>query len=359
MPLLISQVLLAQGDGDGPANLYAMIAVVVAVIVLFILLIIVAVFANYFRLWIQSFLTGARITIWDLIGMTFRKVNKDVIVKSKIMAVQAGLDEDDHGITSKALEAHYLAGGNVPLVIRSLIAANKAKIIRLSFREATAIDLAGRNVLEAVQTSVYPKVIDCPGRGQYLEAIAQNGIQLKVRARVTVRANLQRLIGGATEETIIARVGEGIVSAIGKQADHMHVLENPDFISKEVLDRQLDSNTAFEIVSIDIADIDVGENVGARLRADQAEADTRVARARAEGRRAQAVASEQEQYARIEESRAKLVEAEAEVPKAMADSFKTGRLGILDYYKLRNVQADTNMRQSIAGTGSAPTATKA
>ena len=210
MPLV-----LAQDFGNDNALPY-MIAVVVAVIVLFVLLIIVAVFANYFRLWIQSFLTGAGITIWDLIGMTFRKVNKDVIVKSKIMAVQAGLDEDQ-GITSKALEAHYLAGGNVPLVIRSLIAANKAKIIRLSFREATAIDLAGRNVLEAVQTSVYPKVIDCPGRGgSTLEAIAQNGIQLKVRARVTVRANLQRLIGGAGEETIIARVGEGIVSAIGK-----------------------------------------------------------------------------------------------------------------------------------------------
>jgi len=328
-------------------------AVIAAVMVLFLLLIVVAVFANYFRLWIQSFLTGAGISIWDLIGMTFRKVNKDVIVKSKIMAVQAGLDEEQ-GLTSKALEAHYMAGGNVPLVIRSLIAANKAKIIRLSFREATAIDLAGRNVLEAVQTSVYPKVIDCPGRGQTLDAIARNGIQLKVRARVTVRANLQRVIGGAGEETIIARVGEGIVSAIGKSEDHMQVLENPDLVSKEVLDRQLDANTAFEIVSIDIADIDVGENVGARLRADQAEADTRVARARAEGRKAQAVAAEQEQYASIEASRAKLVDAEAEVPRAMADSFRSGKLGILDYYKLRNVQADTNMRQAIAGTGSTP-----
>lgn len=337
--------LLAQAE-----NIGYMIAIIAAVMVLFVLLIIVAVFANYFRLWIQSFLTDARISIWDLIGMTFRKVNKDVIVKSKIMAVQAGLN-DDEGITSKALEAHYLAGGNVPLVIRSLIAANKAKIIRLSFREATAIDLAGRNILEAVQTSVYPKVIDCPGRGQTLDAVARNGIQLRVRARVTVRANLQRLIGGATEETIIARVGEGIVSAIGKADDHMQVLENPDQISAEVLARQLDSNTAFEIVSIDIADIDVGENVGARLRADQAEADTRVARARAEGRRAQAVASEQEQYAHIEESRAKLVMAEAEVPKAMADSFRNGTLGILEYYKLRNVQADTNMRQAIAGAG--------
>ncbi len=338
-------------------NILAIGAVVLAVVVLFVLLIIVGVFANYFRLWIQSFLTGAGITIWDLIGMTFRKVNKDVIVKSKIMAVQAGLDEDQ-GMTSKALESHYMAGGNVPLVIRALIAANKAKIIRLSFREATAIDLAGRNVLEAVQTSVYPKVIDCPARGGgTLDAVARNGIQLKVRARVTVRANLQRVIGGATEETIIARVGEGIVSAIGKANDHMEVLENPDQIAAEVLGRQLDSNTAFEIVSIDIADIDVGENVGARLRADQAEADTRVARARAEGRRAQAVAAEQEQYARIEESRAMLVDAEAEVPKAMADSFRSGQLGILDYYKLRNVQADTNMRQAIAGAG-ATTATK-
>ena len=329
----------------------AVVAGVVAVLFLMFLLIIIAIFANYFRLWVQSFSTGAGITIWDLIGMTFRKVNKDVIVKSKIMAVQAGLDEEDQGITSKALEAHYMAGGNVPLVIRSLIAANKAKIIRLSFREATAIDLAGRNVLEAVQTSVYPKVIDCPGRGQTLDAIARNGIQLKVRARVTVRANLQRVIGGATEETIIARVGEGIFSAIGKADDHMQVLENPDLISKEVLDRQLDANTAFEIVSIDIADIDVGENVGARLRADQAEADTRVARARAEGRRAAAVAEEQEKFAHIEESRAKLVDAEAEVPKAMADSFRSGRLGILDYYKLRNVQADTEMRRAIAGAG--------
>jgi uncharacterized protein YqfA (UPF0365 family) len=341
--------LLAEGE------LLTMISVIIAVAVLFVLLIIVAIFANYFRLWIQSWLTKANISIFDLIGMTFRKVPKDMIVKAKITAVQAGLDEEQ-GLTSKALEAHYLAGGNVPLVIRSLIAANKAKIIRLSFREATAIDLAGRNVLEAVQTSVYPKVIDCPGRGMFLEAVAQNGIQLKVRARVTVRANLQRLIGGATEETIIARVGEGIVRAIGQAEDHMHVLENPDRISKEVLDRQLDSNTAFEIVSIDIADIDVGENVGARLRADQAEADTRVARARAEGRRAQAVAAEQEQYAHIEESRAKLVEAEAAVPKAMAEAFASGRLGILDYYKMRNIQADTNMRQSIAGSGSAANA---
>jgi uncharacterized protein YqfA (UPF0365 family) len=266
------------------------------------------------------------------------------------MAVQAGLGDD---ITARALEAHYLAGGRVPLVIQALIAAHKAKTIKLSFREATAIDLAGRNVLEAVQTSVYPKVIDCPPKGTArpsLDAVAKNGIQLKVKARVTVRANLQQLIGGATEETIIARVGEGIVSAIGSADDHKKVLENPDRISKTVLARRLDSQTAFEIVSIDIADIDVGQNIGARLQADQAEADTRVARARAEGRRAMAVAAEQEQMAAIEESRSKLVEAEAEVPKAMAEAFRTGRLGIMDYYKMRNVQADTDMRRSIATT---------
>jgi uncharacterized protein YqfA (UPF0365 family) len=324
---------------------------------LVLIFVIFGIFASYFRLWIQSFLTGAGITIWNLLGMTFRKVSPKVIVNSKIMAVQAGLTESG-GITSKALEAHYLAGGNVPLVIRAMIAAKKAKTIQLEFREATAIDLAGRNVLESVQTSVYPKVIDCPAKGsakESLDAVAKDGIQLKVKARVTVRANLQQLIGGATEETIIARVGEGIVSAIGSAETHARVLENPDLISKAVLARRLDSQTAFEIVSIDIADIDVGENIGARLQADQAEADTRVARAKAEGRRAMAVAAEQEKIADIEESRAKLVEAEAEVPRAMAEAFRTGRLGIMDYYKLRNVQADTDMRKAIAGTGTTST----
>lgn len=312
-----------------------------------------AIMYTYFRLYIQSITTGAGIGMFDLIGMSFRKVNPTVIVRSKIMAVQAGLG-DDTGITSKALESHYLAGGNVPLVIRAIIAANKAKTIDLDFKLATAIDLAGRNVLESVQTSVYPKVIDCPGQNSArstLDAVAKNGIQLKVKARVTVRANLNQLIGGATEETIIARVGEGIVSAIGSANTHLQVLENPDLISKAVLARRLDSQTAFEIVSIDIADIDVGDNIGARLQADQAEADTRVARANAEGRRAMAVAREQEMVAQMEESRAKLVEAEAEVPKAMAQAFRQGSLGILDYYKLRNVQADTDMRSSIAGTG--------
>jgi len=326
------------------------VLIAVAVVVIIVGLVGLFIFIRFFRLWIQSVMTGARIGIWDLLGMTFRKVNPAVIVRSKIMAVQAGIG-DDSGVTSKALEAHYLAAGNVPLVIRALIAAAKAKIVHLDFRHATAIDLAGRNVLEAVQTSVYPKVIDCPAKGstkQALDAVAKNGIQLKVKARVTVRANLERLIGGATEETIVARVGEGIVSAIGSAESHARVLENPDLISKAVLARRLDAQTAFEIVSIDIADIDVGDNIGARLQADQAEADTRVARARAEGRRAMAVAAEREKIAQIEESRAKLVEAEAEVPKAMAEAFRTGRLGIMDYYKLRNVQADTDMRKAIA-----------
>jgi uncharacterized protein YqfA (UPF0365 family) len=341
---------LLANDVDGKTT----VGIIVGVILLVILLVIGGVFARYFRLWIQCVLTNASVTIWDLLGMTFRKVNPTVIVRSKIMAVQAGITEEN-GVTSKALEAHYLAGGNVPLVIRALIAAQKAKTIQLSFREATAIDLAGRNVLEAVQTSVYPKVIDCPGKASgrtTLDAVAKNGIQLKVKARVTVRANLQQLIGGATEETIIARVGEGIVSAIGSAETHAQVLENPDLISKAVLARKLDSQTAFKIVSIDIADIDVGDNIGARLQADQAEADTRVARAQAEGRRAMAVAREQEKIAAIEESRAKLVEAEAEVPKAMAEAFRSAKLGVMDYYKLRNVQADTDMRKSIAGSAS-------
>ena len=307
------------------------------------------VLAQYFRYWMQSFLTGAGISLWDLIGMTFRKVNMGVIVKSKIIAVQAGLNDPE--ITSQALEAHYLAQGNVPLVIQALVVANKAKSIKLSFREATAIDLAGRNVLEAVQTSVYPKVIDCPPKGRgasMLEAVARNGIQLKVKVRVTVRANLQKLIGGASEETIVARVGEGIVSAIGSAEDHLHVLENPDLISKEVLARRLDSQTAFEIVSIDIAEMNVGENIGARLRADGADAASRVARANAEGRRAMAVAVEQEQLARIEESRAKLVAAEGEIPRAMAEAFRSGRLQVMNYYEMQNIQADTEMRESLA-----------
>ena len=305
----------------------------------FALLVVFAILARYLRLWVQSVASGAGIGLFDLVAMSFKKVNPAVIVRSKIMAVQAGLG-DSTGLTSQALESHYLAGGRVPLVVQALIAAHKAKITELTFKRAAAIDLAGRNVREAVQTSVYPKVIDCPGKNsgrESLDAVAKNGIQLKVKARVTVRTNLYQLIGGATEETIIARVGEGIVSAIGSAERHTDVLENPDVISKTVLARRLDANTAFEIVSIDIADIDVGANIGARLQADQAEADTRVARANAEGRRAMAVAKEQEMIASIEESRAGLVQAEAEVPKAVAESLTSGQLGIFDYYKLRNL----------------------
>jgi uncharacterized protein YqfA (UPF0365 family) len=342
---------------DLPGSTFSTALIVAMTIALFAVVIFVFIFAHYFRYWIQSKTTGAGIGIFDLLGMTFRKVNPGVIVRSKIMAVQAGIG-DHEGVTSRSLEAHYLAGGNVPLVIRALIAARKAKL-ELDFKLAAAIDLAGRNVLEAVQTSVNPKVIDCPSRGlgrDTLDGVAQNGVQLKVKARVTVRANLRQLIGGATEETIIARVGEGIVSAIGSATSHHIVLETPDRISKTVLARRLDAQTAFEIVSIDIGDVTVGENIGARLQADQAEADMRVARAKAESRRTMAVAEEQEMIAQIEESRAKVVEAEAQVPKAIADSFNSGKLGIMDYYKLRNVQADSDMRSAIAKLSVPPSA---
>jgi uncharacterized protein YqfA (UPF0365 family) len=311
-------------------------------------------FAKYFNLWIQAKTTHANVGMLELIGMTFRKVNPQIIVRSKIMAIQAGLTEKD-GISTRNLEAHYLAGGNVPNVIRALIAANRADI-PLSYKRASAIDLAGRNVLDAVQTSVNPKVIDCPdptkGR-QTIDAVAKDGIQLKVKARVTVRTNIDRLVGGATEETIIARVGEGIVTTIGSANTHKLVLENPDTISKRVLEKGLDAGSAFEILSIDIADVDVGDNIGANLQAAQAEADMRVARAMAEERRAIAVAAEQENVALVQENRAKLVAAEAEVPAAIAEAFRKGNIGVRDYYNLRNVQADTDMRTAIASVGGA------
>jgi uncharacterized protein YqfA (UPF0365 family) len=280
---------------------------------------------KYFNLWFQAYVTRAQISMTSLIFMSFRKVNARVIVETKIMAVQAGLPS----VSTQAFEAHYLASGNVRRVVQALIVAHRAKI-ELDWETATAIDLAGRNVLEAVQTSVDPKVIDCPdprrsGRTT-LDGVAKNGIQLKARARVTVRTNLSQLIGGATEETIIARVGEGIVAAIGSCESHKLVLANPMLIAKAVLDKSLDSQTAFEIVSIDIADIEVGDNIGARLQADQAEADLRVARARAEERRARAVAQEQEMKALTAENRSKVVLAEAEVPLAVADAYKMGRL---------------------------------
>jgi len=283
------------------------------------------IFVKYFNLWLQAYVTRAQISMVSLIAMSFRKVNARVIVESKIMAVQAGLPN----VSTAAFEAHFLSQGNVRRVVQALIVAHRAKI-DLDWQTATAIDLAGRNVLEAVQTSVDPKVIDCPDPRRSarttLDGVAKNGIQLKARARVTVRTNLAQLIGGATEETIIARVGEGIVSAIGSCDSHKLVLANPMLIAKAVLDKSLDSQTAFEIVSIDIADIDVGDNVGARLQADQAEADVRVARARAEERRARAVASEQEMKALTAENRAKVVLAEAEVPLAVAEAYKMGRL---------------------------------
>jgi uncharacterized protein YqfA (UPF0365 family) len=289
------------------------------------LLVFFIVFVKYFNLWLQAFVTKAKVSMWSLIAMSFRKVNARVIVETKIMAVQAGLPD----ISTNAFEAHYLSQGNVRRVVQALIVAHRAKI-DLDWETATAIDLAGRNVLEAVQTSVDPKVIDCPDPRRSarttLDGVAKNGIQLKARARVTVRTNLAQLIGGATEETIIARVGEGIVAAIGSCESHKLVLANPMLIAKAVLDKSLDSQTAFEIVSIDIADIDVGDNIGARLQADQAEADVRVARARAEERRARAVAQEQEMKALTAENRAKVVLAEAQVPMAVAEAYKMGRL---------------------------------
>lgn len=284
----------------------------------------------YFPLALNAWVSSAKIGIMRIIMMRLRQVKPEVIVRAKITAVQAGLDTDSKtGITNRRLEAHALARGDVTKVIKAIVAAHRAGI-DLNFDRAAAIDLAGRDVLDAVSTSVYPKVIDCPDAQRsgksYLSAIAKDGIELKIRARVTVRTNLDQLIGGATEETIIARVGESIISSIGSTDTHQKVLENPDVISKNVLERGLDAQTAFEIVSIDIADIDVGENIGARLQADQAEADTRVARAKAERRRAEAIASEQENKAKVAENRARLVMAEAEVPRAMADAFRDGML---------------------------------
>jgi uncharacterized protein YqfA (UPF0365 family) len=292
--------------------------------------IILLVVFNYGGLWFQAYMTSANVSLFSLIAMGFRRVNSRLIVQGKIMSLQAGIgSEDETSITTRRLEAHYLAGGNVLAVVRSLIAAHRADI-DLDFDRAAAIDLAGRDVLDAVQTSVYPKVIDCPDPKRStrttLSAIAKNGVELKVRARVTVRTNVEQLIGGATEETIIARVGEGIITAIGSSNSHLEVMEHPDKISKAVLARGLDAQTAFEIVSIDIADIEVGENIGARLQADQAEADTRVARAKAEERRALALAREQEMKAAVARNRAQVVLAEAEVPLAMSTAFKEGNL---------------------------------
>lgn len=313
-----------------------------------ILLIVGMVIISFFGLWFQAHLSGVKVGIVNLLGMKLRKVSPTTIVLALIMGTKAGLV-----LSPSELEAHYLAGGNVNAVVKALIAASKASI-KLDFQKATAIDLAGRNVLEAVQTSVNPKVIDCPSQSSdknKIEAVAGDGIQLKAKARVTVRANIDRLIGGATEETIIARVGEGIVTTIGSSKTHKEVLENPDMITKRVLEKGLDSGTAFEILSIDIADIDVGRNIGSELQTAQAEADKKVAQAKAEERRAMAVALEQEMKAKIEENRAKVVLAESQVPEAIAEAFRSGRLGVMDYYNINNVKADTSMRDSISKMG--------
>lgn len=308
-------------------------------IIVFVFLLIILLYFVPLGLYITALSSGVRVRIFrDLVGMRLRKIPPQVIVRSQIAATKAGIE-----IPMSLLEAHYLAGGNVIKVVNALISASKADL-DLSFEKAAAIDLAGRDVLEAVQMSVIPKVIQTP----LVAAVAKDGIQLKAIAKTTVRANIERLVGGAGEETVLARIGEGIVSTIGSSASHKNVLENPDSISKVVLSKGLDAGTAFEILSIDIADVDVGSNIGAILQTDQAEADLKVARAKAEERRAAAVALEQEMKAEVEKMRAKVVEAESHVPLAMAEAFKSGNLGVMDYYKLRNIQADTEMRTSIS-----------
>ena len=318
------------------------VGIAVIGVVAFVILLVVA---QFFRLWLQAYMSNAEVSLFDLIGMRLRKVDPMTIVLAKIQLGKAGI----HEISVNDLESHYLAGGRVTNVTRAMIASNRASI-ELDWKKGCAIDLAGRDIVDAVNTSVNPKVIDVPNPElgkMTIDAVSMDGIQLKAKARVTVRTNIPQLIGGATEETVIARVGEGIVSAIGSAQTHKAVLENPDRISKAVLARGLDSGTAFEILSIDIADVDVGQNIGAKLQADQAEADKRRYQAEAEKRRAMAIALAAENRAKVEENRAKVVLAEAEVPLAMAEAFRSGNLGIMDYYRMKNIQADTSMRDSI------------
>jgi len=315
-------------------NQILMLLLVVIVIVIFFFV------ASSLSLWVQALVSGAKVGLFNIVFMKFRKVPPKLIVKAKIMAVKAGI-----AITTDELESHFLAGGDVMRVVQALIAADKANI-DLKFKRAAAIDLAGRNVLEAVQMSVNPRVIETP----LVAAMAKDGIQLKAISRVTVRANIDRLVGGAGEETILARVGEGIVTTIGSADTHKLVLENPDSISKRVLEKGLDAGTAFEILSIDIADVDVGKNIGAELETDRAEADKKIAQAKAEERRAMAFAVEQEMKARVESMRAKVVEAEAQIPLAIADAFSKGNLGIMDYYRMKNIMADTQMRDKIGSS---------
>jgi uncharacterized protein YqfA (UPF0365 family) len=321
-------------------------SIIIGLVVVFVVFIVFWItIGSTLALWFQAYASNAPVNFVALVLMRIRRVNQNTIVNARITAQKAGIE-----IRTDLLEAHYMAGGHVLRVINALIAANKANI-PLGFDRACAIDLAGRDVLDAVQTSVNPKVIDVPGAAsgqQTIDAVAGNGIQLRVKAKVTVRTNIDRLVGGATENTIIARVGQGIVTTIGSAPNHMEVLENPRNISKKVLEQGLDANTAFEILSIDIADILVGENIGARLNTDKAEADKKVAQAQAEQRRAMAVAREQEMVALVQENRAKVVAAEAEIPLAIAEAFRKGNLGVMDYYNLKNIQSDTEMRNSIA-----------
>jgi uncharacterized protein YqfA (UPF0365 family) len=340
---------LTLGQAGGTTNTILVVAVVIGVIVLLVIGIFLLQFLN---LYIQALTSNASVGLLDMVGMKLRKVDIRTVVINRIRAVKAGMD-----IPTNAIETHYLAGGRVNSVISAMIAAKGAKI-DLPWQTATAIDLAGRDILDAVQTSVNPKVIDCPavnGPRTTIDAVAKDGIQLKVKARVTVRTNIARLVGGATEETIIARVGQGIVSTIGSAVDHKKVLENPDDISRKVMETGLDAGSAFEILSIDIADVDVGDNIGAKLQTDQANANKQMAQAEAEKRRALAVAQEQEFRAEEQKNRAAVVLAEAEVPRALADAFRGGRLGVMDYYKMQNLQADTSMRSAIAGDGSSGT----
>jgi uncharacterized protein YqfA (UPF0365 family) len=335
---------------QGPGGTSTMVLIVIGIVALFGLFLLVFLL-QFLSLYIQAMTSNAHVGMLDMVGMKLRKVDIRTVVINRIRAVKSGMD-----VPTNLIETHYLAGGRVSNVVSALIAARGARI-ELPWNTATAIDLAGRDILDAVHTSVNPKVIDCPsatGPRQTIDAVAKDGIQLKVKARVTVRTNIARLVGGATEETIIARVGQGIVSTIGSAHDHKAVLENPDEISKTVMTSGLDAGTAFEILSIDIADVDVGENIGAQLQAAQAEADKKRFQAEAEKRRALALALEQENKARIEENKALVVLAESEVPKAIAEAFRSGRLGVMDYYKLQNLQADTSMRGSIAGDGARP-----
>lgn len=320
---------------------------ILLIVLAIITIILLSIIGKFISLWFQAFVSGTPIPLFNIIGMSLRKIPPRTIVTARINSFKAGLKN----ITVSDLETHYLAGGHVIDVIGAMIAADKANI-PLDWRRATAIDLAGRDLKDAVKTSVNPRVIDAPERGQtannYISAVAKDGVQLLCRARVTVRTNITQLVGGATEETIIARVGEGIVSAIGASETHQNVLESPQRISKLVLEKGLDAQTAFEILSIDIVEINIGENIGARLRADRAESDKRIAQAKAEERRAMAVAMEQENKAKVRDMEAKLVEAQASVPLAMAEAFRKGNLGIMDYQRLQNIQADTDMRSSIA-----------